>query len=260
MCYQIHKVRDLSVISITETQSLVIACDSNASIGEKPADYYKNSYDEVAVSALKVPMMEVIATGASPLVVINNLCVEMEQTGRHIITIMRQELDRHGYDERLQITGSTEDNMPTVQTGIGVTVVGMLDAENNHIGQTRKDDLIICVGIPRSGIKEHYSEFQPDIANIGTVRQLVGASFVHEILPIGSKGAAYEAGQLCQTAGLVFEAVDSPVDTATSAGSSTAVLCSIDPRDYSKLDRVTNCPYHVIGKALVETKLKEITK
>ena len=73
-----EKVRDVTLIPLVGDVKLVIACDSNASIGEKKNDYYKNAYEEVAVSAMKVPLMEVLATGAVPVVVVDNLCMEME--------------------------------------------------------------------------------------------------------------------------------------------------------------------------------------
>lgn len=230
---------------------LVIACDSNASIGEKPADFRRNTYEEVAVSALKVPFMEVLATGAEPMVVVDNLCVEMDGAGKRIIANMRRELERHGFGQSVQLTGSTEDNMDTTQTALGVTVIGMLDAARSHIGRTRPGDLVVCVGVPRSGIQEHYSEFQPDVAGIGTVKRLVELAFVHEILPVGSKGAAYEAGQLCATAGLRFQEEPDPgVNTHSSAGSSTAVLCSVSDEDYPALETAALCPCCVIGRAL----------
>lgn len=246
----VQKVRDLSIIPLSDSRMLVIACDSNASIGEKSADYRRNTYEEVAVSALKVPFMEVLATGAEPLVVVDNLCVEMDGAGKRIIANMRQELCRHGFGERVQLTGSTEDNMSTTQTALGVTVIGMLDADRSRIGQTRPGDLVVCIGVPRSGVQESYSEFQPDVANIGTVKRLVETAFVHELLPIGSKGAAYEAEQLCKTAGLRFQEEAAPrIDTRVSAGSSTAVLCSICPDDYPALEAAAGCPCCIIGKA-----------
>lgn len=258
MRYNIQKIRDLSILSLSDGQQLVIACDSNASVGEKPADYHKCVYEEAAVSALKVPMMEVIATGAEPMIVVNNLCVEMEGTGKRIIEIMRKELERHEYTSSVQLTGSTEDNMPTTQTGIGVTVIGMLSSERSRIGHTQPDDCIVCVGKPRSGVEKYYSEFQTDVANIGTVKRLVREQFVHEILPVGSKGARYEAEQLCTTSGLCFAPVDSPIDLQTSAGSSTAVLCSIRENDFERLRAVMTCPCCIIGFA--QRKIDKETK
>ena len=104
---RIRKYRDLSILRLLGEVSLVVACDSNASNGEKPNDTHRNTYDETAVSALKVPTMEVLATGATPIVIADNLCVEMEPSGRKIISAMQEELDRCGLLDSIQFTGST---------------------------------------------------------------------------------------------------------------------------------------------------------
>ena len=249
--YTVRKLRDLSIISVSRNRMLVIACDSNASIGEKPMDYKKISYEEMGVSALKVPLMEVLATGAAPLIVVDNLCVEMEGFGRRIIAAMRHELERHGMADKVQLTGSTEDNMPTSQTGVGVTVIGMLCDRDSRIGKTQKGDVVVCVGVPRDGIIDKYSEFQSDVANIGTVLQLINLPFVHEILPVGSKGVAYEAEQLCKTVNLSFASrEESGIDFYISAGSSTTVLCSLQEKDFSKLNTCLECPCDIVGEVV----------
>lgn len=101
-------------------------------VGEKKNDYYKNAYEEVAVSAMKVPLMEVLATGAVPVVVVDNLCMEMEGAGKRIISIMRRQLEEAGLSN-VQLTGSTEDNMPTTQSGFGVTAIGLLQMQDCRI-------------------------------------------------------------------------------------------------------------------------------
>ena len=130
-----EKVRDVTLIPLVGDVKLVIACDSNASIGEKKNDYYKNAYEEVAVSAMKVPLMEVLATGAVPVVVVDNLCMEMEGAGKRIISIMRRQLEEAGLSN-VQLTGSTEDNMPTTQSGFGVTAIGLLQMQDCRIAST----------------------------------------------------------------------------------------------------------------------------
>lgn len=241
-----RKVRDLSLIPLLGGIQLVVACDSNASIGEKPADFKPFPYEEAAVSALKVPLMEVLAAGATPAVIVNNLCMEMEPTGKKIIAIMRAELERCGLWGKVQFTGSTEDNMNTTQTGMGVTAVGIATGATLRLGRTASGHAIVCVGIPQSGIRVPYSEKDATVAKIDTVQTLAGLNFVQEILPIGSKGAAYEAGELCKGKG--FAPFSNPgVDLETSAGSSTAVLVSLHEEDIDALKARLNLPCNLIG-------------
>ncbi len=242
-----EKLRDLSLIDLPGGLTVVIACDSNASNGEKANDTHQNTVEEVSVSALKVPLMEVLAAGARPMVVVNNLCVEMNPYGARLIEGMRSELRRSNL-AHVQLTGSTEDNMRTTQTGIGVTVIGLASRERLRIGKACGGDAVVCVGIPQSGIHTPYSEFAPDVAKIGTVEQLARLPYVHEILPIGSKGARYEAGELARVAGLFFERrSDCPVDLETSAGASTAVLVCVLPRDEERLREEIQVPCNRIG-------------
>lgn len=248
---KIEKIRDLSVLHLIGDISLVIACDSNASNGEKENDTHKNPYEETAVSALKVPLMEVLATGAMPIVIANNLCIEMEPSGRRIIEIMKKELESAGLWDYIQLTGSTEDNMVTTQTGIGVTVIGLVSRDNFKVGKTQAGDIVMCVGIPQSGIEIHYSEKDYDVAKISTVMKLRELNYVHEILPIGSKGALYEANVLAKTCGKSFKQYECcEIDLYTSAGSSTAVLVSVGKEDVESLIRDMDIPVNKIGEII----------
>jgi selenophosphate synthetase-related protein len=248
----VSRARDLSLINLIGDLMLVISCDSNASIGEKPMDYLKQPYSEMGRSAIKVPLMEVVASGAVPVLVINNLCVEMNPSGKKIINAIRQELERAGIDPSIQLTGSTEDNTLTKQTGIGVTVIGLATKASLRLARTRAGDAIVCVGIPKSGVKVPYCEDDNDIAHAVTVVNLNKLSYVHEILPVGSKGVRYEAGELTRYSGLKFIEKNNveEIDLETSAGASTAVLVSLRQEKIQKLREDIQEPVFEIGRAL----------
>ena len=246
---RIRKYRDLSILRLLGDISLVVACDSNASNGEKPNDTHQNSYEETAVSALKVPLMEVLTTGAAPIVIADNLCVEMEPSGRRIIAAMQEELRGCGLYDAVSFTGSTEDNMRTLQTGIGVTVIGLVSGASLRLGRTQRGDAVYCAGVPQSGVLERYSEHDPSVAKISTVTRLCALDYIHEILPVGSKGAAYEAGQLAECVGCTFAAdAQPPIDLATSAGSCTAVLVSLPLQAGGRLAADMDVPCFLIGR------------
>lgn len=248
---RIRKYRDLSILRLLGEISVVVACDSNASNGEKPNDTHQNSIQEMAVSALKVPTMEVLATGATPIVIADNLCVEMEPTGKKIIQAMRLELERCGLLGSVQLTGSTEDNMLTTQSGVGVTVIGLASEDALKLGHTQPEDLVCCVGIPQSGVIERYSESGPTVAKISTVVRLRELEYVHEILPVGSKGVAYEARELASCVGRRFQPVEEPaVDLLTSAGSCTAVLVSLREEHWERLRADVAEPCSVVGRVV----------
>jgi len=224
----IRRVRDLTLLPLIGRLTLVVGCDSNASIGEKPNDALQKPYAEVGISALKVPMMEVLAAGATPLLIINALCMEMEPSGRKFIAAMRGELERCGFDPGLMLTGSTEDNALTLQSGIGVTVIGLVDEDRMRLGRTMPGDVVLCVGNPKDGVTYPYTEGEPDLASISSVLALNELPGVHEILPVGSHGVVYEAGELARSAGCSFQLAEPPPDINLyhSAGASTAVIVS----------------------------------
>jgi len=245
----VSRFRDLTLIKLINGIQLIIACDSNASNGEKVNDFKKNSYEETTVSVLKVPLMEVIASGGVPLVIVDNLCMEMEPTGKRIISILNAELKRSLPNLNISVTGSTEDNFPTTQSGFGVTVIGLLNPENNRLGTTEKGDLVYCVGYPQSGISEMYYENTYTVCGIETVYSLNQKVEIHEILPVGSKGVLFEANQLAECSGNQFELDKNPdIDVYTSAGSSTAVLFSAKRVVESELSQFVEKPVRKIGK------------
>jgi hypothetical protein len=245
----LRRFRDLTLVSLLGDLHLVIACDSNASIGEKPNDGLAKPYTEVGISALKVPVMEVLAAGAVPLLIINALCMEMEPSGRKFIETMSRELARCGFDPNMMLTGSTEDNVPTLQSGVGITVIGLASDEKLRLGQTQEKDVVLCVGNPKGGVAIPYAEGDPDIASISTVQSLNDVSSVHEILPVGSKGVVYEANELANAAGCNFRLGDDPpaINLYQSAGASTAVLASIAASHISSVANAVSVPVYEIG-------------
>ncbi len=78
----VSRFRDLTIIELIMGIKLIIACDSNASNGEKPNDIHPNPYEESTVSVLKIPLMEVLAAGAIPpllLITFAWKCTQLEK-------------------------------------------------------------------------------------------------------------------------------------------------------------------------------------
>jgi hypothetical protein len=185
----------------------------------------------VGFAVSKVPLMEVLAAGAVPRVLVDNLCVELDPFGRRILEGVRAACAATGYE--VAITGSDETNFPTVMTGVGTTVVASLSRDRSRLGTTRIGDEVYAVGQPLGGIDPEgaYDSAAVDVAGIDTVLRLLSTAGVREILPVGSRGIAYEAGELAATAGAALDWDPTcTVDLTRSAGASTAVVCSVDPQ------------------------------
>ena len=86
--YSVRKVRDLLLLELTPEMEMVIACDSDGGIGPKEKDLVQVPGEVLGHFAARVPLMEILASGAVPALVVNTLAVEMEPTGSTIISGM----------------------------------------------------------------------------------------------------------------------------------------------------------------------------
>lgn len=222
----VERFRDLLVTRTGESTAMVVAVDSSGAIGPKSHDHLRWTGREAGRTATKVPVMEVVAAGAVPVIVVDNLCVEMDPFGWDILEGVRdvcRELDHMPV-----ITGSDETNMPTIQTGIGITVIASLRREDCRLGSSQAGDTVLAVGTPLGGADGATPDGGSGTATVTTVRQLLALDGVREVLPVGSKGIRYELGELAAGAGLRAEEVaQDVVDVERSAGASAVVLVSV---------------------------------
>jgi hypothetical protein len=138
--------------------------------------------------------------------------------------------------------------MPTVQTGIGTTVLGVAGPRDLLLGQSKSGDLVACVGTPKDGAKISYDEGDADVASIRAVEAVVASRLVHELLPVGSHGVAFEAGELAATAGLSLSLdPGGAVDLRGSAGASTCFLVAMHEDALEPLRRLLPLPVEIVG-------------
>lgn len=225
----VRQVRDLSVLALTADSVLVVACDSLGAIGPKPGDAVHVTADVVGYFAARVPLLEVLCAGATPVLVVNALAVEWEPTGRAILAGVRDACSEAGLDAAAAITGSTEENVATNQTGVGVTVLGVASRSGLRPGTARGGDNLYLIGTPKSAPEQHVERSDPEMVTFADVLALLEQPAVHDLLPVGSRGAQWEARQLADSAHLTLQ-LDTTLDAATSAllersgGPATALL------------------------------------
>lgn len=242
------KIRDLTLMAVNEDQYLAVACDSDGAIGNKPQDVVKVSEKVIAQFAVRVPLFEIISCGAVPFLVIDCLSVEMEPSGERIVTEIRNYVREAGINEDIQVTGSSEENVPTVQTGIGVTILGMVDRDGLKIGSSQPGDRVLCAGIPKSGPDDEVRTDDPEILSLRDLQTLRKSAFVHDILPVGSKGIGYEAQQLAQAGSLTFRPDERVfLDGNKSAGPSTCVLLTVPKHRVSDVRINVQAPVFPLG-------------
>ncbi len=238
-----RRMRDLSVLTIAPGVLLVVACDSNGGIGPKPRDTVATSGYELGRLAARVPLEEMLACGATPLLLIDTLNVEREPTGAAILAGVRDEMRGAGMDPTHALNGSTEDNVPTVATGVGIVVLGLAAADRFRPGRAQAGDTVLCVGIPKSAPRYHVVSDDPDILRPSAVRTLAAIDAVRDILPVGSRGVLAEAHDLAASAGLTFVPdADPSIDLTASGGPGTCCLIAVPSNAVSSVSSLPDLP------------------
>ena len=241
----VRPVRDLLIVD--GSPPLVIACDSVGGIGPRPADPVRVPAELVAHFAARVPLLEVLCAGARPVALINTLCHDLAEATVFIDTF-RAVASEVGIRPDA-VTGSTEENVPSPATGVGVTVIGTL-AGDLLTGGGRPGDVVICVGWPRSAPHDEVFIGHPDIVPLSTVQALVTTGAVHDALPVGSRGIGYEAGQLAESSGCALTWLPHPLPLDASGGPASCVLLACDPASVPDLRNTIpgHVPWHPVAE------------
>lgn len=242
------RYRDLLYLTTDGGAILVIACDSDGGIGPKPHDAVQVSGYALGRTATRVPLLELLAAGATPVAVSDTLGVEMDPTGRDIIAGVRDEMAMVGLGPEA-LTGSTEDNVPTTATGVGVTVIGRAQLADLRAGTSSRGDLLALVGRPKSAPKHHFDHDDPETLDPQVVASILALPQVVEALPIGSRGPMAEATDLASSAGAALQIDRWPVPPEDSGGPSTAMLVTVRG-NIDDLTAVTDRPTWVVGRLI----------
>lgn len=223
---KISKVRDLTLISLDENKTMVVACDSCGSIGMKDGDALKVPHHYVGKFTLRVPLMEVMCAGAEVVTITDAVCNEMEPTGSEIIKGIKEELESAGIAD-IALTGSTEENFKSISTGLGITVIGIAENKDLKVNAISENCKIISLGIPKVGAEIGLDK-DLDIVNYGDLRKLLSSDGVYEIVPVGSKGILYEVLQLAKNNNMKFVLNEEiKIDVYKTAGPSTVVIAAV---------------------------------
>ncbi|WP_057914036.1 hypothetical protein [Peribacillus muralis] len=207
---------DSLVLPFSASESLIISSDNSGGIGMKEKDVVQVPYEIVGYYSFRVAVMECLSVGGIPLsIVMNNFCGAEAWEG--LTSGIKQGLDELGIT--LPVTGSTETNMPLLQSALGLIVIGK--RRNERVNKQILQCKIGLIGRPLVG--EEVMKQQASIAPLSLYKSLCEMEEV-QVLPVGSKGIAYEWKYLDRSGGGVSEHISSKVDIAKSSGPSTCFL------------------------------------
>ena len=242
---------DVSILKVPTGHAIVVGSTSSGAVGPKIMDKVKVDGRVLGKFLARVALMDVIATGAFPLLLSVTLGVEKDPTGNEILEGIRRETRSLGLDPNQVLMENTEDNFETVQTGAGLTVVGFANEDELRLGKTSPGDLIVAVGKPKVGDEVILAEVKGEIADLKNVTQLSQKKYVHDIAPVGTFGIADEARMMAYGVGRQLKLVEvKGLDLNKSAGPATVVLATVDKERLEDLMSLISKPINVVGEIL----------
>ncbi|WP_027408636.1 AIR synthase related protein [Anoxybacteroides tepidamans] len=227
-------MRDVLFLPLGENEELVIAADGSAAIGLKEADIVCAPYETVAYFAARVALMEAMCVGAEPIaVVLQNF--NGDEAWNALCAGVRQALSELQFT--LPLVGSSESNFPTLQSALGVTVIGKVRTKRKRMAITPKDAQFAVIGEPLVGddVLKRHDRALP----LSLFRRLLSIEGIFELVPIGSKGIAYELQQLFEDNRMEAAPFASPLPLHVSSGPATSLLISFHPQAQKEIRRCT---------------------
>lgn len=218
--------RDYLVVSLGE-EELLVACDSLGGIGPKEEDTLSVPLDISAQLTARVALAEVLAAGGEPLALSVTLSIEPYPWIDEVKKGILRELCAIG-KEHLPCVFSTEKNVSTPATGLGVTVVGkrtQREGRNEYL-----EGMLYALGIPSCGT-EVLKNFHA-IADLTDILRLQEDLPGVEVIPVGSQGVFCEALLFLQGRSVALSLNPSPpFSLYKSCGPATVLLFTSTKRE-----------------------------
>ncbi|TCK98623.1 alpha-ribazole kinase [Natranaerovirga hydrolytica] len=245
------KIRDVFLSPITQDDYLIITCDSCGGVGNKTMDQVKVDPFYVGYFTTAVALAENMAIGGDILSVVDTLSVALEGDGEVILSGVKQAMQKAGLSSEQLMTGSTEENIPVVQTAIGVTVIGRIKKERVNQTKSQKGDALVLIGLPKMGerlVEEEIIHKKGEIIQLLDIKKLKGMPFINEVVPVGSKGIDYEAQCIASYNQRHINYTNNALDLKASAGPATCVLVTVHIEKVNEIVLENNkLPIQVIG-------------
>ncbi len=240
----IKQIRDITIIDFDENTYLGIACDSCGGIGYKEHDVVKASPQLTAYHTGKVVLAELMSMGFTPFILADGLAVEMNDTGKQLIEGFNQALSKLSFN--VHLTGSTEENIKTVQTSMGVTCIGLCKKDKLKFNRTKSGDICLLAGLPMVG--NEVVNNPAKILDVDDFEKLFNCDLIKEMLPVGSRGVECELNDLLKSNDLKFKYNDGiTLDLKKSGGPSCSCIVTISKDDLENIKNIIKKPINIIG-------------
>ncbi|VUT27682.1 MAG: hypothetical protein SYNGOMJ08_00232 [Candidatus Syntrophoarchaeum sp. GoM_oil] len=134
--------RDLLLLHLKNRQVIALGNTSSGGIGEKAGDNLHIDGRTLGKIMARTALIKVIAVGARPISLVCNLSVELNPSGLPIFSGIREESRKIKPIEILE--GHTEENFSTNETGLGITVVGIVEEDKLKVGKIKAGDFMVA--------------------------------------------------------------------------------------------------------------------
>ncbi|MCY9549776.1 hypothetical protein [Lysinibacillus xylanilyticus] len=196
---------------------LIATTDNAAAIGEKPQDVVSASDKLTAYFTARVTFLEQLAANALPShIFLANFSGDAAWSS--YVAGIQQVFDEAGLSCPL-IDGSTESNMPTLQSGLSITMLG--EQQKRTVAEHEQLSWY-TYGLPLVG-NEVLAQPE-DVAKLQPIFEAWKEGIVQQVWPVGSKGLQAEFTRLFGE-----QQVKSTLDVEKTAGPSAVVLLGIQP-------------------------------
>lgn len=206
---------------------LVITSDNSGAIGEKPMDVVAVPDAVASYYSTRVVLLEQLAANALPIeiILLNFTGQEAWQRYTEGIEKVFSEVDL----PMPTISGSSETNIPTLQSAFGITMIGKLQPSKKWTEKLHW----YSYGHPLVG--ENLLAHPQQVADLKKIVQALKSNEITCIMPVGSKGVRHELQHVVSTLDEEL-LVKLPYDPSVSAGPSTTVLIGLTEHQCLRVD------------------------
>lgn len=182
-------ISDIAIVPLSKQFELVIASDNSGAIGMKQLDEVNVPNEVTSYYACRVAYMDLIrAKGEPKVIVMQNFTGD---SAWHEYKLGVNRFLKETKVQQLPITGSTESNFTTVQSGIGLTIIGTRPTKSDDISP-RLDESASFAVIGKPLVGNQAIEQAEQIAPISLYEKFVRMTEIIDVMPVGSKGILVE--------------------------------------------------------------------
>jgi len=229
-------IKDVAIMPLTNELELVISADNSAAIGNKKLDIVQVNDSITGYFTCRVAFLDLIRVGATPKAIVLQNFTGDSAWDCYVQGI--HQLLSETSSKTLPITGSTESNFQTVQSGLGLTMIGTRRTQQTWQQVLTGEESFAVFGKPLVG---NEALEQPEhIVPVQLFEQLMKVEGVVDLVPVGSTGIEAEWRQLTNR----NDAVTSELDVKQSGGPATCFIVAYDPQSHAEIKRMSGIYFH----------------